>query len=226
MRLILVALLSVMTFSVMAQRDFTPGKNRSTVFGKADYKNYRYFGLQFSAGPTFMKTRAEKNNITYNTVDATGRPMDYTIDPEGKVGVFAEVGLAHFPKKRSKISLALKTVLVSYYDWGLGFKLLGGTETTSINYYNSLGALTSSDEGKGSYYNGYLYGRFTLHKNINLSKKYFIDNGLGINFDFRLIDGNKSYDGPYVGSQYFHEPLVAQLQLFHPGCSITDPWIE
>lgn len=211
MRFLTLVLLGSMAFGAWAQRDMTPGKRRGDVFGKADYKNYRYFGLQVSAGPTFMKTRAEGKNITWNSVDDTGRPIDYTIDPEGKPGVFIELGLAHFPKKRSRLSLALKTVLVSYYDWGIGFKLLGGTETTTVNYYNALGEYSSTSEGKGDYYNGYLYGRFTLHKNINLSKRYFIDNGLGVNFDYRLITGNQGYDGIHIGEQYFHKPLVAQL---------------
>ncbi|MFN5845670.1 MAG: hypothetical protein ACK46O_08175 [Flavobacteriia bacterium] len=210
MRILTFFLLMAFTFGAWGQRDMTPGKRRGEVFGKADYKNYRFFGLMVAAGPTFMKTRAEGNNLTWNSVDATGRPIDYTMDPEGKPGVFAEIGLAHFPKKRSKLSLALKTVLVSYYDWGIGFKLLGGTETTTVNYYNALGDYSGSTEGNGDFYNGYLYGRFTLHKNINLSKRYFIDNGLGINFDYRLIT-EKDYDGIYIGQQYFHKPFVAQL---------------
>jgi hypothetical protein len=159
-----------------------------------------------------MKTRSDANNNTYSTTDLLGRPMDYTYDPAGKVGFFAEVGLAHFPKKRGKLSLLLKTVLVSYYDWGIGFKYLGGKESTTINYYNALGNLSLTETGKGDYYNGYLYGRFTLHKNINLSKKFFIDNGLGVNVDFRLINGNKEYNGATISQgQSFHKPLVAQL---------------
>ena len=65
------------------------------------------------------------------------------------VGFFAEVGMAHFPKKRAKISLWLKTVLVSYYDWGIGFKYLGGSEKTTINYYDALGNLSLTETGKG-----------------------------------------------------------------------------
>lgn len=197
---------------VLGQRDLTPGKKRSDVFGKADYKDYRFYGLQLSAGPTYMFTRSTKNNPVYSTTDATGRPMDYSFDPSGKPGVFLEVGMAHFPKKRSKLSLALKTVLVSYYDWGLGFKLLGGQETTTINLYNSSNQLLSTTKGDGSFYNGSVYGRFTLHKNINLSKKYFIDNGLGVNFDYRLINGSQSYNGASLpGDQYFSKPFAAQV---------------
>ncbi|MEY3237135.1 MAG: hypothetical protein RI883_1236 [Bacteroidota bacterium] len=212
MKNLLLVVFVALSSCLFAQRDLSPGKRRSDTFGKADFKNYRYCGLQLSAGPTFMKTRSDANNNTYSTTDLLGRPMDYTYDPAGKVGFFAEVGLAHFPKKRGKLSLLLKTVLVSYYDWGIGFKYLGGKESTTINYYNALGNLSLTETGKGDYYNGYLYGRFTLHKNINLSKKFFIDNGLGVNVDFRLINGNKEYNGATISQgQSFHKPLVAQL---------------
>lgn len=212
MKISITALFILSTIGLFAQRDLTPGKRRSETFGKSDYKDYRFYGLQFSFGPTYQLTRLNKNNTIYSTSDATGRPMDYTFDPAGKLGVFAEVGMAHFPKKRSKISLALKTVLVSYYDWGLGFKLLGGSEKTTINYYDPFGALALTEEGKGEFYNGYVYGRFSLHKNINLSKRYFIDNGLGVNFDFRVVNGNRDYDGASLPQmQDFHRPLVAQL---------------
>ena len=52
--------------SGFAQRDFTPGKRRSDVFGgAADFKEYRPYGLQISVGPTFMLTR--RAPITYKT---------------------------------------------------------------------------------------------------------------------------------------------------------------
>lgn len=51
-----------------------------------------------------------------------------------------------------------------------------------------------------------------MHKTSNLSKKFFIDNGLGVNVDFRLINGNQAYNGATIPQgQSFHKPLVAQL---------------
>ena len=77
------------TFFSFTQKDLTPGRNHNSYFGKADYKDYRFYGMQFSFGPTFMKTRM--NNPVISTTDATGRPLDYTINPSGKIGFFAEV---------------------------------------------------------------------------------------------------------------------------------------
>ena len=204
--LVIACLLSWFSFS---QKDLTPGGRRSSYFGKADYKDYRFFGMQFSFGPTFMKTRM--NNPVISTTDATGRPLDYTIDPSGKIGFFAEVGLAHFTQRRSALGKKMNKVFISYFDYGIGFKMLSGKEQTTINYYNLNGTLVSSASGNGSFQNGYLYGRFSVHKNFYIGKKYFLDNGLGVNLDYRVLDGNKNYDGATIGPKAFHNPLVAQM---------------
>jgi hypothetical protein len=197
-------------FSLAAQRDLTPGKRRGDVFGKSDYKDYRFFGLQVTGGLTYMATRSDAKNTETVGTDSTGR-MGYSFDPQGKIGAFVDIGMVHFPKKRSKLSLALKYIFISYYDWGLGVKLLGGTETTTLNHYNSLGEVISTGSGKGSFYNGYVNGRFSVHKNVYIGKRYFIDNGLGFNVDFRFLE-NRSYDGVNItAGQSFHSPLVAQM---------------
>lgn len=210
MNKLILSILVLSAFSLSAQRDLTPGKRRGDVFGQADYKDYRFFGLQVTGGLTYMATRSDaKNNETLG-IDSTGR-MGYSFDPQGKIGAFVDIGMVHFPKKRSKLSLALKYIFISYYDWGLGVKLLGGMETTNLNHYNSLGEVVSTDNGKGSFYNGYINGRFSVHKNVYIGKRYFIDNGLGFNVDFRFLE-NRSYDGVNItAGQSFHSPLVAQL---------------
>jgi len=198
------------SFLLVAQRDFTPGKRRADVFGQADYRNYRYAGLQISAGQTFLFTRSDSKNPLYLSTAADGRPMDYRFDPSGKLGMFAEIGMAHFPKKRAKLSLALKTVLVSYYDWALGVKFFGGSEQTTTRYYNAFGQLSVTEYGSADFFKGYCYGRFTLHKNINLSKRYFIDNGLGLNFDYAIVQGNQIYKGVTVNPLVFQKSCVVQ----------------
>lgn len=208
----LILLCTLLVSFVYSQRDLTPGKRRGDTFGKADYKDYRFFGLQVSGGPTYMMTRSQ--NPTYSLLDQDGRKLDYTNDPSGKLGAYIEVGLAHFPKKRSKFSERMKFIFISYYDWGLGFKLLGGKEVTTYDHYNSVGQFAFDDKGEGEFYNGYAFGRFSIHKNVYLGekKRYFIDNGLGFNFDFRVMDGNKGYEGTVLPeTQYFHNPFVAQF---------------
>jgi hypothetical protein len=59
--------------------------------------------------------------------------------------------------------------------------------------------------------NGYVYGRFSIHKNFYFAGKYFLDNGLGINMDYRLIEGLRSYSVGGIVNNYNHDKVVAQL---------------
>jgi hypothetical protein len=194
--------------STVAQRDLTPGGRRGDTFGTRDFRNLNNYGLQVSFGPTYMMTR--QTNPSVKMENGT-MPYQYTHDPIGEIGIFAEIGMSHYPMKPS-IFKFLKHRLVSYYDWGLGFKYFGGSEATTIDYTDAQGAIDSTTSGSGQFYNGYGFGRFTLHKMFSLGKRHFIDNGLGLNIDYRVIDGNRNYkDAVMASTQTFHNSLVAQV---------------
>lgn len=209
MRILFLTLASLLVFSVFSQKDLTPGRRKGSYFGKADYKDYRFYGLQFSFGPTFMKTRSQNYTLDLMT---NGRPAVYTVDPSGRIGFFAEVGLAHFTQRRSKLAKAWKKVFISYLDYGLGFKMFSGAERMDLTIQNPGGTESSSSESS-TFKNGYVYGRFSIHKNFYIGKKYFIDNGLGANLDYRLLETNTSYGLSQYGliNNYNHPSLVAQL---------------
>jgi len=204
---------------VSAQRDLTPGgRNKRSAFGKADYKDYQYFGMQFSGGPTYMMARRDINNRVYSSTDAIGRPINYWFDPAGRPGFFLEIGMAHFPKKQSRIAQRLKTTLISYCDWGLGAKLLGAKEKTYMQYIGPNQTIMSTFSGSGKFYNTHLYGRFSVHKNIYFGKRYFMDNGLGFNFDYSIFRNDEGYvtESPgdlssLMAMQSFYKPFVWQL---------------
>jgi hypothetical protein len=211
-QVLIVCWLILTIFSSLAQRDLTPGKKRGAAFGAVDFNNYKYSGIQVTGGLIYTKTRSDANNSMYSIVDGADRPIDYTFDPSGQVGFFIEAGMAHFPKKQSKLSKMVRTILVSYYDWGLGLKLINGAENVTANYYNLGGKVISTLNETSTFSNAYLYGRFSAHRNFYLGKKYFIDNGIGINADFRFLssstnDANTTTFEP-LGN---HSPLVLQL---------------
>lgn len=213
-------------FPSIGQRDLSPkkGSSRGKMFGgAADRRELRNYGFQFSAGPNYTLTRLHNETIRFQS--NSGRPVDYTIDPSGRIGGFVEIGMAHFPMGEPKLKFIKKRFL-SYYDWGLGFKYIGGKEATDINNYDPTGTLIlSSQHGDGNdvatttkgFYNGYVSGRFSLHKNIYFGEKYYLDNGLGVNFDYRVLTGTQKYVGTStIGlsgaqPQHFHKPLVAQI---------------
>ncbi len=207
--------LVVLIFSMCAfsQRDLTPSK-RGKVFGKRDFRNLRNFGLQVQLGPTYLMTN--RKNELVEIPNASGhQPVAYLNDQYGKIGAFAEIGLMHFPKKRSGLSLKLKTVLISYYDWGLGFKYFRGGELVESTSSIANLAPESADFKLG---HGNVYGRFSIHKNIHFKKNggrdksnFFLDNSLGINVDYRILDQSDAYAHPASLASVNYNPLHVQL---------------
>lgn len=207
MKYLVLILLFFFSIYSQAQRNLTPrsGSKRGSVFGKVDTRELKNYGLQIEGGVTYLRTKDNERVF----LDNNGRPIDYLVDPNGLPSVFFDIGTAHFPTNEPRLNLLGKRI-ISYYDWGIGFKLFGGGESTDVNYYLPNGNLINSTEGSGSFYNGYATGRFTIHNNYYFSKKFYLDNGLGINFDYRVLSGNETYNNFYV-AQKSHNAFVAQL---------------
>ncbi len=214
----IIGLILMFSGHAFGQRNMNPnGKQKKDMFGGAsDFSEYRPMGLQLSLGPTFMLTR--KVPVT-NRFTNGSRPFDLTIQPKGLPGIFVEAGMVHYPKKRSKLSERLNYIFVSYIDWGVGFKLLRGQETTEINAldpitFQEIGSPTTTT---GKFNNGFISARGTVHKNFYLGKKYFIDNGLGVNVDYNIMRSSEA--SPYTAAlvtfepsiHRFHKPFVAQM---------------
>ena len=224
MKRIIGLLILVFPMVALAQpRDLTPTK-RNQGFGQRDFRKLGYTGLQFQLGGTYLMTRIDYKPVEFGSGASLGR---YTLQPKGLLGAYGEVGLVHFPKKRSKLSLALKTVLVSYYDWGIGFKYFRGLERMSVDRLTPSGAVIGTNVTEGRFQRGHLYGRFSLHKNAHLKKikRFYLDNSVGVNFDYNLL--KSKVDAPTAAHlvdltsvnapQKYQQNFIAQL---HYGLGI------
>ncbi|MFT7344468.1 MAG: hypothetical protein ACI9XP_001053 [Lentimonas sp.] len=197
-------------FTATAQRDLTPNKRRSA-FGKRDLSTYKPYGLQVQIGPNYTFTR--KDNPLVKSEEGAPDRYQYTQDPNGAIGVFGEIGMAHFPMKTPKILLFGKR-LVSYYDWGVGIKYIGGEEITKTENLNSVGEIISTDVGSANFFNTRAYVRGAAHKNFYIGDKWFIDNGLGFNVDYRIASTVRNYfesEVYYPETQKFSGEIFAQL---------------
>lgn len=207
------ALLILLSTGILyAQRDFTPSSKKDA-FGSRDFRSLRNFGLQFQIGPTFLLTKLHTKEIDVATT-TDGFRGNYQHDPFGRPGAYAEIGLFHFPKKRSKLSEKLNFIFISYYDWGLGFKYFTGGENLHVNFIDAGGVKVSEQEERYLFGNGHVYGRFSIHKNIYFGEKnnIFLDNSLGINLDYRVLSQTSAYSWlPMTNQSAFYDPFVAQL---------------
>lgn len=198
--------------SLDGQTLYKQKKKRKDFFGKAENPNdkVRPIGIQFQIGPTYTFTRTKNDYV--QGADSLANRFRYLQDPNGRLGIFAEIGLVHFNMKDPKIKKFGR--IVDYIDYGVGFKLFGGRETTTIDALDASGNVTASETGEGSFYNGYIYGRFAVHKlqYLNKTKKIFLDHSLGINGNYLVTGGDKNYKAPvFEANQYFSKPFMLQL---------------
>lgn len=210
MKYLILSALLISGFAVNAQRDLTPRKKKDA-FGTRDLRNLSASGLQFQLGPTYTFTKTRNEVLEVDPATQLYRGSYYN-DPRGRLGIYGEIGMFHFPKKRSKLSLALKTVLVSYFDWGVGFKYFRGAELIHLDSLDNVGNKIGEAEEKYTLGQGNVYGRFSIHKNIKLSEALFLDNTLGINLDYRLLQPSDDYNwSPMTDRQQYTKPFQAQL---------------
>jgi len=159
-------------------------------------------GIQFNFGATYQMTKSQSPSFVLTDSTTGGQRGLYKIDPAGKLGFFAEIGMVNFPAWKGLVPIKFlkKSRLLDYTDWGIGYKQYRGAETTNLDYTNALGVVTSSTESSGTFSNGFIYGRFSAHtllyvgkKKIDVARKYFIDNAIGFNFDYNIMRSDEAY---------------------------------
>ena len=176
-------------------------------------------GIQFNFGATYQMT--PKTSEPFILTDNSGQRGLYTIDPAGKLGFFAEIGMVNFPAWKGLVPIKFlkKSRLLDYTDWGIGYKQYRGEETTNLDNTNALGVVTSSTESSGTFSNGFIYGRFSAHtllyvgkKKIDVARKYFIDNAIGFNFDYNIMRKYEAYqNGINLQPFDFHRKFQVQF---------------
>lgn len=211
--LLLLTLVSI-SFGTFAQgRDFTMRDKRSRkMSGPRDYADYKPHGLQVSFGPSYTFTKLKNETVSPDTM-FNGQRFNFEQDPAGRLGFYAEVGMAHYPMSKPKV-LLFGNRLLSYVDWGFGVKIHGGKETTTVQLTDATGnTIISEETGEGKFYNTYGSARFAAHFNYYFPNNvHYIDNGLGVNADYRIIDGDRNYDGiNFPETQKFQNELGVQL---------------
>jgi hypothetical protein len=203
---------------------FSQGGFKKGVKGD-DYRIVTKNGYHFAFGPTYMFSSETIHGFLSDNNGARG---EYHINPDGKFGVFAEFGFLQFPSwKGTPIKFLKKSRIMDYMEFAIGYRELAGIEKTTINVpeENSINILTS--ENTGSFRNGHVFFRTSFHslifvgkKKIDKTRKYFIDQSIGLNFDYNLFPGAKTYPNNFILNtnieRKFYNPSVLQ---FHYGLS-------
>jgi hypothetical protein len=189
-------------FGVFAQGQYKRKTKKKDFFGGQQdlSRQPSNIGLSLNLGPTFTMASANKiqSSITSSNEQA------------GKIGGNFEIGLAHYNMKSPKYSFGR---IVDYFDYGVGFNYYRGTENMNIALLDSLGRETGESAiGEGNLANGYVAGRFSVHKLIYIKKTpFFLDNYLGVNAGFLVLEKDRNYANMNATNQYFSKALNVSL---------------
>lgn len=225
-QILLLLVIGSLSVTAVAQRSRNfRGKSRRDFFGGAqDYRDITKNGLQISFGPNYTLTPSKVAQVS--GIDANNRPSTSFVDPYGRVGGFVDIGMAHYRLKASKILSArvdrraknknerrdlIGSNLIHRIDWGLGFDYIGGGEKTKTDFQDATGNYAYSTNGEGKFYTGYVYGRITADRFTKMGDKWHLETGLGLNFNYAIMEGDKSYSQPVMTTQKFQKPFLTQL---------------
>jgi hypothetical protein len=171
-------------FSSVAQREpkalYVPG---------GQFKNTGWF---IAPGLAFTLPFPRNEQLSgYTVSDDTIYKGDFARD--GQNGLCFQLGRHHFWKRRGPID---------HVDYGLGYKMLRGTE-------EFVGQLNTSNGFVGATYaaafsDSYLSAFGNMSNVLMLSNRWWIQNSLGLNIDFRLF--GKRSGGGLPGLQWYYPP--------------------
>jgi hypothetical protein len=127
--------------------------------------------------------------IGYDAADDTLFNGDFTRD--GQNGLCVQVGRHHFWKNGGPID---------HVDYGLGYKMLRGTEEFAgvVRADSSFAAYTSY----ASFSDSYLSAFGNVSNVLMLSNRWWIQNSLGLNVDFRMFGDRGGSGVPGANWQY------------------------
>jgi hypothetical protein len=192
----------ILAFSFSLHGQYVPKKKKKDFFGGQQdlSRQPSNIGLSLNIGPTF--TMASSNKIASTITSSNSQA--------GKIGGNFEIGLTHYNMKSPKYSFGR---IVDYFDYGVGFNYYRGTENTNIALLDETGRETGeSASGDGNLANGYVAGRFSVHKLIYIKKTpFFLDNYLGANAGFLVLEKDRTYANMNPTNSYFSSSLNVSL---------------
>jgi len=207
-----ILVLFLLPFIFYAQGGFKKGSKRE------DYRVVTKNGYHFAFGPTYMLS---SKTITGDLSDNVSARGDFEINPSGKLGVFAEFGFLQFPKwKGIPVRFLKKSRIMDYMEFAVGFRQLAGSETS--NNYRNIDSTIISQTSSGNFINGHVFFRTSVHslifvgkKKIDKTRKYFIDQSIGLNYDYNLFPGDTTYSNNLIlkteFKRKFYDPSVLQF---------------
>jgi hypothetical protein len=163
---------------------------------------YRNTGWFVSPGITYMLPEYGKREITEYVPNSESRDTLYSgqYKRTGRIGIYADAGRHHF---------MLDNMLVHHIDYGIHFKMLRGTEKFE-GLSKQSGALTPA-LSSAKFSESFVGAFFNASNIIQVKNKWWIQNSLGVNADFRVISRRTIDNATYGATMNYPDFFLAQL---------------
>ncbi len=103
---------------------------------------------------------------------------------------------------------------VTYLDYGLAWKQLKAAENFNGRYTDDAGNTASEITGKGIFRENFALAHFNLNHVLTVGRFNFMQNTLGLNFDYRFMQRNE-YEGGAPGIDMIAAPGAMRLNLHY-----------
>lgn len=190
--------------ATVAFAQYKPGGKGNGLYGTG--ANEVDKGWFFGIGGTYMVAYPKttySNTITDTANNIT--ELDFTGDPKGKFGVFAEIGKFRMNGRK----------VINYMDYALAYKWLRGGEDYSLeSSYNVAPLPTINNEG--GFGDHLLSANFKVGHRFDNSDKKFMVNGLGLNLDYHLITSRSATPQIPTNNDYTDGPssILGEMHYF------------
>ena len=213
-----IPLIFLLPFFCLSQGGFKKGVKGD------DYRIVTKNGYHFAFGPTYLLS---SKTIYGDLLANSGSRGNFEINPNGKFGGFVEFGFLQFPSwKGIPIKFLRKSRIMDYMEFAVGYRQLSGSEKTIINITDTDDNIISTNQSAAIFRNGHIFFRTSIHslifigkKKIDLTRKYFIDQSIGLNFDYNLFPGDTIYPNNFKVNNFPRDFYNASVLQFHYSLS-------
>ena len=193
----LLFILSFAAQDIVAQKIFE--RKRPAIFPLSG--RYKLSGFHFAPGATYILTRfSDKEEELFNSGDSI---YNATFSPEGGLGMYLEGGWFKVFKYGS---------IIRYMDVSIAYKQLKGKESY-VGELTRIGEDPPIQEftGEGTFNEEFVTFNANVNNVLQLGDRTFLQNSLGINFDY-LVSNSRSYSNEFgLNRQEFSQDPFLQI---------------
>lgn len=173
----------------------------------------RLHGFHFAPGITYMLPPfSEKKEELYRNADTVTNSQ---LNGKGRFGLYLEAGMYHLLKYGR---------FFKYLDWSIGYKALKGSEDFSTTtQIESSSTTLGSTSGTNSFKYSFLLANANLNNIWQIGNYSFIQNSIGINFDYALGKKETNNSSMIDGSTFIKMIFALHYKLGF-GYKINERW--